>query len=275
VNPRYLIPRVLRHFMPEPVARFLLKRRWIIRPGLESSDPVAAAARYAETLTGCGEALTGKRVLVFGYGGRFAVGVELLRLGASHVVLCDHIEALDQERNLELLPAYAEYLVTENATVRPRKEFITLLHGDITSKAIQNQINQVDCVLSTSVYEHLDGVEAITRALASLTKPDGIHIHFVDLRDHFFKYPFEMLRFSEGVWRGWLNPTSHHNRYRLWDYRKAFEESFEKVEIEVLEREQEKFRKLQPHIRPEFVSGKIEDDAVTLIRVISFKPRSS
>jgi len=275
VNPRYLIPRLLRHFMPESVARFLLKRRWIIRPGLESSDPAAAATRYAEILSGCGETLTGKRVLVFGYGGRFAVGVELLKLGASHVVLCDHVESLDQERNLELFPAYAAYLARENDTVRPRPEFITLLHGDITSKAIQNQVDQVDCVFSTSVYEHLDGVEAITRALASLTKPDGMHIHFVDLRDHFFKYPFEMLRFSESVWRGWLNPTSNHNRYRLWDYRKAFEESFGRVEIEVLAREEEKFLQLQPRIRPEFISGKMEDDAVTLIRVIASKPRVS
>lgn len=273
MNPRYLALRVFRHFMPESVARFLLKRRWIIRPGLESSDPVAAATRYTETLSECGETLTGKRVLVFGYGGRFAVGVELLRLGAAHVVLCDHIESLDRERNLQLLPTYADYLVMENDVVKPRSEFITLLHGDITSKTIQNQIVQVDCVLSTSVYEHLDGVEAITRALASLTKPDGIHIHFVDLRDHFFKYPFEMLRFSEGVWRNWLNPSSNHNRYRLWDYRKAFEESFEKVEIEVLAREEEAFHKLQSRIRPEFISGKLEDDCVTLIRVMAFRPK--
>jgi len=275
VNPRYLIPRVLRHFMPESAARFLLKRRWVIRPGLESSDPVAAATRYAETLSECGEALAGKRVLVFGYGGRFAVGVELLRLGASHVVLCDHVESLDRERNLELFPAYADYLVMENDDVKPRREFITLLHGDITGKMIQNQITQVDCVLSTSVYEHLNGVEAITRALASLTKPNGIHIHFVDLRDHFFKYPFEMLRFSESTWRNWLNPSSNHNRYRLWDYRKAFEASFGKVEIEVLAREEEKFRQLQPRIRPQFISGKIDDDAVTLIRVVASKPKAS
>lgn len=274
MNPRYLIPRVLRHFMPESVARFLLKRRWIIRPGLESSDPVTAAARYAETLSGRGETLVGKRLLVFGYGGRFAVGVELLKLGASHVVLCDHVESLDQERNLALLPAYADYLVMENGAVKPRNEFITLLHGDITSRTIQNQIAQVDCVLSTSVYEHLDGVEAITRALASLTKPDGIHIHFVDLRDHFFKYPFEMLRFSESTWRNWLNPSSNHNRYRLWDYRKAFEEAFGNVEIEVLAREEDVFRKLQPRIRPEFISGRIEDDSVTLIRVIASKPKT-
>jgi SAM-dependent methyltransferase len=275
VNPRYLVLRLFRHFMPESVARFLLKQRWIIRPGLESSDPVAAATRYAETLSECGEMLVGRRVLVFGYGGRFAVGVELLKLGAAHVVLCDHVESLDRERNLELLPASADYLVVEKDDVKPRSEFITLLHGDITSKAIRSQIAPVDCVLSTSVYEHLDGVEAITRALASLTKPDGIHIHFVDLRDHFFKYPFEMLRFSEGVWRNWLNPSSNHNRYRLWDYRRAFEETLEEVEIEVLAREEGKFLQLKPHIRREFISGKIEDDAVTLIRVVASKPKIS
>lgn len=273
MNLRYLLLRVFRHFLPESAARFLLKRRWIIRPGLESSDPVTAATRYGAILSQLGEPLQGQRVLVFGYGGRFAVGVELLRQGAGHVVLCDHVESLDRERNLELFPAYEKYLVMENNEVKPRGEFITLLHGDITSKAIQSQVAQVDCVLSTSVYEHLDGVESITRALASLTKPDGVHIHFVDLRDHFFKYPFEMLRFSEGVWRNWLNPSSHHNRYRLWDYRRAFEESFEKVEIEALAREEEKFLALKPHIRPEFISGKIEDDSVTLIRVIASKPK--
>ena len=45
-------------------------------------------------------------------------------------------------------------------------------HGFPLLVAIQNQIQPVDYVLSTSVYEHLDGVEAITRALAKLTKPE-------------------------------------------------------------------------------------------------------
>jgi hypothetical protein len=122
------------------------------------------------------------------------------------------------------------------------------------------------------VYEHLDDVEGITGALARLTKPDGIQIHFVDLRDHFFKYPFEMLRFSESTWRNWLNPSSNHNRYRLWDYQRVFESCFGEVEIEVLDREEEAFRKLMPHIRSEFVSGNPNEDAVTLIRVTASKP---
>jgi hypothetical protein len=47
------------------------------------------------------------------------------------------------------------------------------------------------------------------------------------------------------------------------------------VEIDVLEREEQKFLQLKPHIRPEFISGKIEDDAVTLIRVIATKPKAT
>ena len=92
--------------MPESVARFLLKRRWIIRPGLESSDPFAAVEQYMAGISASGKSLIGKRVLVFGYGGRFAVGVELLRRGAAHVVLCDHFVLLDRERNLDFLSIF-------------------------------------------------------------------------------------------------------------------------------------------------------------------------
>lgn len=259
--------------MPEGLARFLLKRRWIIRPGLESTDPLSAVERYIETLSAQGVSIEGRRVLVFGYGGRFAVGVELLKRGAAHVVLCDHFVLLDDERNRELLPAYVMYLNAEQDEVRPRSEFITLLHGDIREDSIQKQIAQVDVILSTSVYEHLDDVAGITQALAKLTAPQGLHLHFVDLRDHFFKYPFEMLKYSEGVWRNFLNPTSNLNRFRLKDYRRVFESNFEKVEFTVLERLTDEFNKAKTQIRPEFKTGDEAMDAVTLIHVIASGPK--
>ena len=273
MNLRYLLPRLLRHFMPEGLARFLLKRRWIIKPGLESTDPFAASQRYVETLSTQGMDIKGKRVLVFGYGGRFAVGVDLLKRGAAHVVVCDHFVLLDTERNRELLSAYGSYLKAENDEVQPRGEFITLLHGDIREEPIQKLISQVDVILSTSVFEHLDDVPGITKALARLTAPDGIHLHFVDLRDHFFKYPFEMLKYSEGVWRKFLNPTSNLNRYRLNDYRRVFEANFAKVEFTVLERLVDEFRKAQGKIRPEFMTGDETIDAVTLVHVIARQPK--
>jgi hypothetical protein len=260
--------------MPEGIARFFLKQRLIIRPGLESSDPHAAVNQYLRILSACNKSIKGKRVLVFGYGGRFAVGVELLRQGAAHVILCDHFVLLDKERNLELLPGYGDYLVMDNGDVKTKPEFITLLHGDIRDKKIQAQISEVDYILSTSVFEHLDDVNGITSALAKLTAPPGCHLHFVDLRDHYFKYPFEMLTFSETVWKKLLNPTSNLNRFRLSDYRKIFDTYFDKVEIVVTQRNEAEFNIARSRIRPEFLSGDDSVDSVGLIYIVAEQPKT-
>lgn len=260
--------------MPESAARFLLKRRWIIKPGLESNNPSAAVAQYIDSLTACGRSINGQRILLFGYGGRFAVGVEMLRRGAGHVVLCDHFVLLDKERNRELLSDYADFLVENDGDAEPRPEFITLLHGDIREEAVQNQIAEVDYILSTSVYEHLDDVDGITRALAKLTAPNGVQLHFVDLRDHYFKYPFEMLTFSERVWRGFLNPTSNLNRFRLTSYREVFDAYFRKVNIAVLQQLEDEFHTARKRIRPEFLTGDDSVDSVALIQVLVEEPKS-
>jgi hypothetical protein len=188
-------------------------------------------------------------------------------------VLCDHFVLLDKERNLELLPDYADYLAVEHDDIKPRSEFITLLHGDIRDDKIQKQIQEVDYVLSTSVYEHLDDVDGITHALAKLTAQQGVHLHFVDLRDHYFKLPFAMLAFSERLWRNFLNPTSNLNRFRLTNYRDIFEAYFQKVNITVLERQEGKFRAARSRIRPEFLTGDETVDSVTLIHVFAEFPK--
>ena len=272
LNLPYLIPRLIRRFLPEKLVRTLLLRNIIIHPGLETDNPFAAVKRYVDVLSERGLSFQGKRVLVFGYGGRFDIGFGLLKAGAVHVILCDKYAPPDEAHNAQMFAAEKKYFLAETNGLRPRPEWITMLEADIRDVQATRPIEPVDFVLSSSVYEHVDDVEGITRALATLTKPDGIHIHYVDLRDHFFKYPFEMLRFSENIWRRWLNPSSNHNRYRLWNYRKAFEACFEKVQIEVLSREEEAFRKLLPRIRPEFVSGNLEEDAVGVILVIASKP---
>ena len=273
LNYRYFLLRLIRHLIPEGVARFLLKRRWIIRPGLESSDPLAAVEQYISTLSAYHRSIRGKRVLVFGYGGRFAVGVELLRRGAAHVILCDHYVLFDRERNLELLPQYSDYLTAESMDVKPRPAYISLLHGDIRDADVQAQISAVDLVLSTSVFEHLDDVRGITQALAKMTAPEGAQLHFVDLRDHYFKYPFEMLTFSGNVWRKFLNPTSNLNRFRLPDYRKVFIESFQRTDITVTGRQEMDFQATRSRIRPEFLSGDLSVDSATLIQVYVESPR--
>ena len=272
MNLFYLLPRLVRHFLPEKLVRALLLRNIIIQSGLETNNPFGAIQRYVDVLAKHGRSFHGKRVLVFGYGGRFDLGFGILKQEAAHVILCDKYAPPDEPHNRHMFAAENQYFRMESQGLRPRSEWMTLLESDIRDTQSSNRIEPVDIVISSSVYEHLDDVEGITRALAALTRADGIHIHYVDLRDHFFKYPFEMLRFSESTWRKWLNPSSNHNRYRLWDYRRAFTACFTDVEIEVLSREEEAFRKVLPHLRPEFVSGNLEEDAVGLIQVVASKP---
>ena len=275
MNLPYLLPRVARHFLPERLTRFLLLRSLIIRPGLETTDPAKAVSRYLEVLQARGETIKDKRVLVFGYGGRFDVGIGLLEAGAGHVVLCEKFALPDDAHNAELLPPkYDAYLFLDNGRPRPRPEQMTLLEADIREIRPSAEMQPVDLAVSNSVYEHVDDVDGITRALAALTQPDGLQIHYIDLRDHFFKYPFEMLAYSESTWRGWLNPTSNHNRFRLWDYRRVFEKYFGKVEIQTLKRDEAAFEKARPRLRTEFVSGNLQVDSVTSVLVIAAEPRN-
>ncbi len=275
LNLPYLIPRLIRHFLPEKLVRTLLLRNIVIQSGLETNNPFAAIQRYADVLSKHDLSFQGKRVLVFGYGGRFDIGFGILKEGASHVILCDKYAPSDEHHNRRMFGAEEKYFAMEKKGLRPRSEWMTLLEADIRDVQESGTLEPVDIVISSSVYEHLEDVEGITRALAGLTKPDGIQVHYVDLRDHFFKYPFEMLRFSESTWRRWLNPSSNHNRYRVWDYRRVFESCFEYVQIEILSREEDAFRNVMPHLRPEFVSGDIHEDAVGVILVVALKPLMS
>jgi hypothetical protein len=269
VNLRYIILRLIRRFLPERLTRFLLRRGLVIRPGLETREPASAVARYHATLEARGETLNGKRVLVFGYGGNFAVGAELLRAGASHVVLLDRFAPPDDRRNRELVRVYSDYFILQNDQVKTVDAFLTLLHEDVKQVKVSEKF---DLVLSASVYEHLDDVDGLTAALAALTTPNGIHVHYVDLRDHYFRLPFEMLKFSERTWKRWLNPTSNLNRFRLRDYQRVFDSRFADVQIKVLAREPEAFARARSRIRPEFLSGDEAHDAVTLIEVVAFRP---
>lgn len=257
------------------LAQTLLRRRILIRPGLETSQPEAAVRRYQADLEAAGFQLGGKRILVFGYGGNFAVGCGLLRSGARQVVLCDPYAPPDDDRNRALLPQFGEYLTEQSGRVRPKSGAIQLLEADIRQAANARRIEPVDLVVSTSVYEHLDDVEGISAALASVTSPGGAGIHYIDLRDHFFKYPFAMLCYSPRIWHDWLNPGSNLNRYRLWNYRQAFSAVFNAVDITILQQDRQAFERVRRQIRPEYISGREDEDCATLIRVIVSRPVTS
>ncbi len=267
MKPAYVFPRVIRHFLPEKITRALLMRGMIIRPGLETRAPEEAAARYERDLAAAGVTLKGKRVFVFGYGGRFALACNLLKLGADHVTLCEYAHRPDEKSNALLLPEFEKYLSHSMGKTLPKDEWITLLQGDIRELAGDPMIHKSDIVLSTSVFEHLTDPAGILDALIRLTAAGGTHLHYIDLRDHFFKYPFEMLTYTEKTWAAWLNPTSHLNRWRLPAYHGLFEERFPKTDIHIFERNPDAWASIESRVLPEFRTGDPQVDCVTQIRV--------
>jgi hypothetical protein len=273
VNTTYLIARVVRRQLPRRLTRRLLDRDLLLKPSLETRSPGRAVDRYVDTLRAAGVELDRKRVLVLGYGGHFGVGVGLLRHGAAHVVLCDPFAPPNDRRNERLLAEYPAYLRRQDGHVVPLPDRITVLREDVRRIAASRGFTPVDVVVSNAVFEHLDDVDTVVGALAELTVFDGLHLHFIDLADHYRKYPFEMLCYSEETWRRWLNPGSNLNRCRLADYRRAFERWFAEIEIRVLRRDSERFRRTRSRIRPEFLTGDEVLDSATLVQVTARRPR--
>jgi hypothetical protein len=274
-NLKYILPRVIRHFLPEAAVSFLLKNSLIIQPGLETLSPEKAVQRYLDQLKLHKLSLASKRVMVFGYGGNLTIGCLLLDAGARQLVLCER-EGFSNDLNMEELGMrFPRYFLKEPNGFKINPKFIILYHGDIAKIATSKSFGKFDLILSTSVFEHLKGPEPVTNALAQLTSPKGSHLHFIDLRDHFFKYPFEMLCYSNSVWERWLNPTSNLNRNRISDYRNLFNRYFSETMIVAEERDLENFSISRSRIQKQFLSMNDEEDSTTQIHLVASIPKNN
>lgn len=257
--------------MPDKLVKALLNHQIIIKPGLETRSPDIAIARLKEDLSRLDYQLAGKRVMIFGYGGNPMFACDILKLGARKIVLCERSGFPDI--NVQSSMAIdGDYFINVDGRIKPNPKYVDVLHDEITNIAQRLKYESVDLILSSSVYEHLGNVTAITQSLANITSRKGIHVHYIDLRDHYFKYPFEMLCFPENVWVKWLNPGSNLNRLRLSDYQLIFKQHFDKVEIDVLENDAEAFERARPNIREKFISGNNLTDSATKIRVTAKSP---
>jgi len=258
----YLVLRVLRRATPQPIVDALLDRGIYLKPGRDTSEPQRVAATYVERALAHGIDLSDRTVCVVGYGGGYGVGLYLLEAGARHVILQDPFAPLRAARNRRL-PAdlRARYLVGD----RPDPARITLVHEPLEALAHRSP-RSVDLVVSSSVLEHVADVDALIAACAALTAPGGLDVHYVDLRDHYFKYPFEMLCHSGTTWDRFLDASNHLNRLRVPDYERAFRTHFDHIEVTCVEHLRDEFRRARPRIRPEFLTGDEDVDAAAIVR---------
>jgi SAM-dependent methyltransferase len=274
LNLKYVLPRMVRHYLPRYFTHLLLRNKLIIKPGYDTSAPMEMVNRYQKALEQAGRSIQGQRIMDFGYGGSYALACGLLKAGASHVTLVDKFARPENQMNLKLFPEYEQYLVVQHGRVIPRPEAIEVTEADIHDLAKNARAQPFDVILSSSVYEHLDDVDGITHSLAALTKPSGCQVHFIDLRDHYFKYPFEMLTFSDELWKKRLNPGSNLNRYRFGNYQAIFERYFGEMHFTVLERDPVRFEQAHPRIAPRFLSGDADIDSITLLQVYAAAPKT-
>lgn len=273
IPPDYLALRLARHYLPEGLTQAALRRRILLKPGLETRDPAAAAALYQQVLERQNRTIAGAHVFVLGYGGYFGLAVQLLELGAGHVTLCDPYARPRRRANAELAARAPGYLDSNGDPLPGDRGRISVHSKQVKRILAEGLCHDLDLVLSWSVFEHLVDPHGTTAALAEMTAPDGCHVHFIDLRDHFFKHPFEMLCHADKTWRRWLNPSSNLNRWRAWQYEEVFERRFKRVVIEPTERDLPSFLRVRERIRPEFLSGDDQLDSTTRLMVFAADPR--
>ena len=264
---RYWCLRLARRQIPQRVVEWMLERGVVLRPGLETSDPEGAVGRYAGVLRRGGRSFAASTVVVVGYGGGLGVALHLLEAGAERVVLQDPFAPRRQRRDTRLDPQLlGRYCRREGEEWIPDPRRVELFHQPLARLA-ERSPEGAGYLLSTSVLEHVRDLQEIVRACARLTRPGGLNVHFVDLRDHFFLYPFEMLCYSEETWTRWLDNRYHLNRLRWRDYESTWKEYFPDTEIEGIESLPEEFRRARPRIRPEFLTGDDRIDSVGQILI--------
>ncbi len=266
----YIIPRVIRHFLPDQVAEWMKRRQIIIKAGMETLDPKAAAQRYLDHFNRNKIKITDKTVLIFGYGATFSTACELLHAGAKKIILWEREELPLPIITQDIFQNYPDHFIETASGIQPQPDLLQIIHADITQD-VTSHVDKVDLVISSSVFEHVGEVKEVTQALSHLTKKGGEHFHFVDLRDHYFKYPFEMLTFDTKTWKNWLNPTSNLNRYRMHQYEGIFTKYFSEVEVKIIESDHAAFQMTIPNIRSEFLSGDVKKDAATIITIHAIK----
>ena len=177
----------------------------------------------------------GLRILEIGAGVTDTVGQLLAERFGCEVHVCDPYVRFDAE-----------------ATRQGVKRFnISSAAQDRTQRISQPRAQGYDLILSNSVLEHVEDPEGFFRQMKSSLREGGVMIHRVDYRDHFFKYPYFFLMFSDWVWNTFLNPGDLY-RWRLDDHLEAAKRAgvgVESCDNVVLE---EDYKQIEPRIHARF-----------------------
>ncbi|RJP75630.1 MAG: SAM-dependent methyltransferase [Desulfobacteraceae bacterium] len=128
----------------------------------------------------------------------------------------------------------------------------------------------VDLIFSASVLEHIRHPEAVLSESARILRPDGYMINYVDLRDHFSNYPFEMFKYSERMWNLLTKQSGgagYQNRWRISHWKRALENAGFSSQTIPLKKKNELALHEKQYFTPEFKKMPIEDFGISVLLI--------
>lgn len=230
MNLRYVLTGVVRRHLPAPLLFRIMRLRGDGSGGEQAPD--AVFQEWQTWIAGAGISLQGQHVVEIGSGRYARIALRLLKAGARRVTLVDfYALPLDHPAQGATLLEDCRRLGLDWADVGAR---IRTISGDILSLGPEALGEPADLVFSSAVLEHVRDPRAILARCQEWLRPGGLTFHMVDLRDHNFqfRYPFEMLAYSDETWERWLDLRGgfHVNRWRAHDHLQALADAgFEQI----------------------------------------------
>ena len=280
INISYIMMRLLRRFTPPAIAYRFLSNDY------KAPDKfMFTGLKYLETLKAKNVTINNAIAIEVGPGSLSPAALSLLYAGAEKVLLQEPNLRPDKiEQMKPLIHEYWDFL-KKNMPSMFHNNTLFNINTNLTDKISIQRVpadstdcfsSSIDIILSNSVLEHIKNIPDVFQEEYRILKDNGAMLHFVDLRDHYFKYPFEMLTFSRFIWENILTSLKrgggYQNRLRIDDYtRMAMEAGFRKVEISVLGRDNENFIKVRNKLHPDFKAHDDQNLNATLICLFAVK----
>jgi SAM-dependent methyltransferase len=175
------------------------------------------AVQIVDLLTECGKiAWSGRRVLEIGPGSDLTTGAVMLSRGAASY----HAVDLFDNRWQAAEGLYARLNQTIDAAVRPEElEFTQTTFPDLPDLA-----GTFDIIVSNACLEHVADVPSLFRRLRHFAARGGQMVHHIDGQTHMRWFrdhdPLNILRYSDSVYRRFLDFPGAPNRLRASDYQR-------------------------------------------------------
>lgn len=270
MNWKYVLLRFVRRSIPDSWFFVVMKLAGLDNTSESSPDEAFADWQaYAERQ---GLSFEGKHVYEIGSGRYAKLALRMLAAGARRVSMVDPFAVgLDDPTHQAILQADCAKLGLNFPDAIDR---LQVINTDVLALPPSELDDCPDFIISKSVLEHLHDPARVLQRCYEWLRPGGVTFHIVDLRDHYFSYPYEMLTFSQNAWDRWLNPKGgfHLNRWRLPSYLDAMKQAgFAHVHYEPIVQDPDGLTAVLPRLDRSFRSVSPEVLSILMIHLYGEK----